>query len=205
MLKVNQSGAELFPHNVDLISRQSSGPAVGDRLENVINNAAVSFKNLTLLRGKLLAEISFDPNQLVGFWTIPGHRRLPEKDDEGEECDETERVFEFHSGDALTTLWLCHQDSDQRATITARKLLSLRRDAFHRVPISGNARRELFFLRHGVISLRSCRQRRQNGRSGIRPYQLVNAGKITSYVGGCDYFLEKTGALDDERAALTAG
>jgi len=32
----------------------------------------------------------------------------------------------------------------------------------------------------------------------------VNAGKITSYVGGYDYFLEKTGALDDERAALTA-
>lgn len=33
----------------------------------------------------------------------------------------------------------------------------------------------------------------------------VNAGKITPYVGGYDYFLEKTGALDDERAALTAG
>ncbi len=33
----------------------------------------------------------------------------------------------------------------------------------------------------------------------------VNAGKITGYVGGYDYFLEKTGALDDERAALTAG
>jgi ATP-binding cassette subfamily F protein 3 len=33
----------------------------------------------------------------------------------------------------------------------------------------------------------------------------VNAGRITSYVGGYDYFLEKTGALDDERAALTAG
>jgi ATP-binding cassette subfamily F protein 3 len=32
----------------------------------------------------------------------------------------------------------------------------------------------------------------------------VNAGKITPYVGGYDYFLEKTGALDDERAALTA-
>lgn len=32
----------------------------------------------------------------------------------------------------------------------------------------------------------------------------VNAGKITSYVGGYDYFLEKTAALDDERAALTA-
>lgn len=32
----------------------------------------------------------------------------------------------------------------------------------------------------------------------------VNAGKIITYVGGYDYFLEKTGALDDERAALTA-
>ena len=32
----------------------------------------------------------------------------------------------------------------------------------------------------------------------------VKAGKITSYVGGYDYFLEKTNALDDERAALTA-
>jgi ATP-binding cassette subfamily F protein 3 len=33
----------------------------------------------------------------------------------------------------------------------------------------------------------------------------VNAGKVSSYVGGYDYFLEKTGAADDERAALTAG
>jgi ATP-binding cassette subfamily F protein 3 len=32
----------------------------------------------------------------------------------------------------------------------------------------------------------------------------VNAGQITSYVGGYDYFLEKTNALDNERAALTA-
>ena len=32
----------------------------------------------------------------------------------------------------------------------------------------------------------------------------VNAGKITPYTGGYDYFLEKTGALDDDRAALTA-
>ena len=32
----------------------------------------------------------------------------------------------------------------------------------------------------------------------------VNAGQITTYVGGYDYFLEKTGAVDDERAALTA-
>jgi ATP-binding cassette, subfamily F, member 3 len=33
----------------------------------------------------------------------------------------------------------------------------------------------------------------------------VNAGQITPYVGGYEYFLEKTGALEDERAALTAG
>jgi ATP-binding cassette subfamily F protein 3 len=32
----------------------------------------------------------------------------------------------------------------------------------------------------------------------------VNAGQITPYVGDYDYFLEKTGALDDARAALTA-
>ncbi len=32
----------------------------------------------------------------------------------------------------------------------------------------------------------------------------VNAGKISPYVGGYDYFLEKTGNLEDERAALTA-
>ena len=34
----------------------------------------------------------------------------------------------------------------------------------------------------------------------------VSAGKVAPYVGGYDYFLEKTaGALEDERAALTAG
>ena len=33
----------------------------------------------------------------------------------------------------------------------------------------------------------------------------VNAGRLASYDGGYDYFLEKTGALEDERAALTAG
>jgi ATP-binding cassette subfamily F protein 3 len=33
----------------------------------------------------------------------------------------------------------------------------------------------------------------------------VNAGQIKPYVGGYDYFLEKTNALEDERAALTAG
>jgi ATP-binding cassette, subfamily F, member 3 len=33
----------------------------------------------------------------------------------------------------------------------------------------------------------------------------VNAGTITPYVGGYEYFLEKTGTADDARAALTAG
>ncbi len=33
----------------------------------------------------------------------------------------------------------------------------------------------------------------------------VNAGQVTPYPGGYDYFLEKTGALGDERAAITAG
>jgi ATP-binding cassette subfamily F protein 3 len=33
----------------------------------------------------------------------------------------------------------------------------------------------------------------------------VNAGQIVPYVGGYDYFLEKTGATEDARAALTAG
>jgi ATP-binding cassette subfamily F protein 3 len=33
----------------------------------------------------------------------------------------------------------------------------------------------------------------------------VKNGAVTPYPGGYDYFLEKTGALDDERAALTAG
>jgi ATP-binding cassette subfamily F protein 3 len=33
----------------------------------------------------------------------------------------------------------------------------------------------------------------------------VSAGKVMPYPGGYDYFLEKTGALENERAALTAG
>ena len=33
----------------------------------------------------------------------------------------------------------------------------------------------------------------------------VNAGMVTPYVGGYEYFLEKTGTADDARAALTAG
>jgi ATP-binding cassette subfamily F protein 3 len=32
----------------------------------------------------------------------------------------------------------------------------------------------------------------------------VNGGKVTPYTGGYDYFLEKTGGMVDERAALTA-
>jgi ATP-binding cassette subfamily F protein 3 len=33
----------------------------------------------------------------------------------------------------------------------------------------------------------------------------VSAGQVTPYVGGYEYFLEKTGTADDARAALTAG
>ena len=32
----------------------------------------------------------------------------------------------------------------------------------------------------------------------------VNAGQVSHYTGGYDYFLAKTGAADDARAALTA-
>jgi len=32
----------------------------------------------------------------------------------------------------------------------------------------------------------------------------VNAGRVTAYPGSYDYFLEKTGAGNDARAALTA-
>jgi ATP-binding cassette subfamily F protein 3 len=32
----------------------------------------------------------------------------------------------------------------------------------------------------------------------------VNAGKITSYAGGYDYYMEKSDAVEDMRAALTA-
>ncbi len=32
----------------------------------------------------------------------------------------------------------------------------------------------------------------------------VNAGQVAPYPGGYDYFLEKSGTLEDERAALTA-
>jgi ATP-binding cassette subfamily F protein 3 len=33
----------------------------------------------------------------------------------------------------------------------------------------------------------------------------VSAGRVFAYVGGYDYFLEKSGAIGDERAAITAG
>ena len=33
----------------------------------------------------------------------------------------------------------------------------------------------------------------------------VSAGKVTAYSGGYDYYLEKTGAEDNARAAVTAG
>ena len=33
----------------------------------------------------------------------------------------------------------------------------------------------------------------------------VSAGKVTAYSGGYDYYLEKTGAENNARAAVTAG
>src|SRR6202012_4554619 len=33
----------------------------------------------------------------------------------------------------------------------------------------------------------------------------VNSGQVSSYPGGYDYFLEKTGLMNDERSAITAG
>ena len=33
----------------------------------------------------------------------------------------------------------------------------------------------------------------------------VNAGQVASYVGDYDYYLEKSGLLNDARAAITAG
>jgi ATP-binding cassette subfamily F protein 3 len=33
----------------------------------------------------------------------------------------------------------------------------------------------------------------------------INSGQVTSYPGGYDYFLEKSGLLGSERFALTAG
>jgi len=33
----------------------------------------------------------------------------------------------------------------------------------------------------------------------------INVGQVTPYVGGYEYFLEKTGMANDARAALTAG
>ncbi len=91
------------------------------------------------------------------------------------------------------------------------------RDAFHRVPISRKApRANRVSVRSGRGSDARCARADdvgRMGRSGIRPYQTNSRPKsstsmlekITSYVGGYDYFLKKTGALDDERVALTAG
>ena len=33
----------------------------------------------------------------------------------------------------------------------------------------------------------------------------INAGKVTPYAGGYDYYLEKSGMADQERAAVVAG
>ena len=52
----------------------------------------------------------------------------------------------------------------------------------------------LVFISHDVHFIRKLANRVPH----------VSAGKAMPYPGGYDYFLEKTGALADERAALTA-
>ena len=53
----------------------------------------------------------------------------------------------------------------------------------------------LVFISHGVHFIRNLATKVLH----------VSGGNVTPYVGGYDYFLEKTGAGDNERAALTAG
>jgi ATP-binding cassette, subfamily F, member 3 len=52
----------------------------------------------------------------------------------------------------------------------------------------------LIFISHDVHFIRSLATKVLH----------VNAGQITTYVGDYDYFLEKTGAVEDARGALTA-
>ena len=53
----------------------------------------------------------------------------------------------------------------------------------------------LVFISHDVHFIRSLADKVLH----------VSAGKVTAYPGGYDYYLEKTGAEDDARAAVTAG
>ena len=53
----------------------------------------------------------------------------------------------------------------------------------------------LVFISHDVHFIRSLADKTLH----------VSAGKVTAYPGGYDYYLEKTGAEDDARAAVTAG
>jgi ATP-binding cassette subfamily F protein 3 len=52
----------------------------------------------------------------------------------------------------------------------------------------------LIFISHDVHFIRSLATKVLH----------INAGQITTYAGDYDYFLEKTGAVEDARAALTA-
>jgi ATP-binding cassette subfamily F protein 3 len=54
----------------------------------------------------------------------------------------------------------------------------------------------LVFISHDVHFIRKLAN---------KVLHVRGAGEVVPYPGGYDYFLEKTGALDDERAALTAG
>ena len=53
----------------------------------------------------------------------------------------------------------------------------------------------LVFISHDVHFIRALAQKVLH----------IDAGEVTAYAGGYDYFLEKTGSEDDARAAITAG
>ncbi len=52
----------------------------------------------------------------------------------------------------------------------------------------------LVFISHDVHFIRSLAQKTLH----------VNRGTITAYAGGYDYYLEKSGILDDEKGGITA-
>lgn len=52
----------------------------------------------------------------------------------------------------------------------------------------------LVFISHDVHFIRSLAEKTLH----------VNRGTITTYAGGYDYYLEKSGILDDEKGGITA-
>ena len=53
----------------------------------------------------------------------------------------------------------------------------------------------LVFISHDVHFIRAISERTLH----------ISAGQLMSYAGGYDYYLEKSGLMDDARAAITAG